>query len=137
MTRLYLVHSIDGFELCHPEDPLDYERITLALQDTRKRFNLRTMPVKLVRQNMGQSLSTSDSPWFGSYLLVFREQAALALEPILRTSGDLVPAECTETTLFFFIPDVAIDAFDEQNSKVVRFKDGRIMMIENYAFIEE
>jgi hypothetical protein len=50
--------------------------------------------MRIIREDEGQTLHESDSPWLGSHALVFKARAVKALGPLLREYGELLPLLC-------------------------------------------
>jgi hypothetical protein len=59
----------------------------------------RSPPMRLVRNDQGQRLAESDSPWLGSHALIFRRQTLGELEAMLLSYGELLPVACSEADL--------------------------------------
>lgn len=125
----------DGYEYCHPIDQNDFEVFNAEIDGTPKGATWRPIPVEIVRSDGPQSLLRSDAPWLGDHALIFRSEAVLALRELLRSSGELLPLSCRDTRLVVFNPAHALPALDESAASLLRFQDGRVMMVQKYAFV--
>lgn len=69
---------------------------------------------------------------------VFSARAVNALQRLLRQNGEILPLSCSEGEYYAFNLTTSIDALDESNSKVERFRsDGSIMQINEFVFLSE
>ena len=59
---IYKALGADGFELCHPVDKEDYERINVEIGGTPQQASWKPIPVRLIREDEGKALTMSDSP---------------------------------------------------------------------------
>lgn len=143
MTKdVFIPIRADGYEFCHPIAVDDFESINeLTSAPTRA---WRPVEMEIIREDNGEFLLESDSPWLGSHALIFRGSALGQvlegdgddLEAFLRARGELCPLRCSQTRVELFRPPI-IDALDEALSAVVRFPTGRIMMVDRYVFRED
>jgi hypothetical protein len=131
---VYVPLGLEGYELCHPVKQDDFERINVEINGTPRNPDWKPIPVRLVREDQGLELLSSDSPWLGSCALIFRARAVEALDTLLRQYGELLPLACSEADVLIYNPIRVIDALDEKASSVLRFSDGRIMMIKRHLF---
>ena len=76
----------------------------------------------------------SDFPTFSTPLLVFSKRAIEVLKNLLEPNGEILPLICDEDELYAFNLTNIIDALDHEISDIIRFRDGRIMRIENIIF---
>ncbi len=84
-----------------------------------------------------RNLPPSDFPSLTG-VLVFSARAVGALQRRLRENGEILPLNCSEGEYYAFNLTTSIDALDESNSEVERFKtDGRIMQINKYIFFAD
>lgn len=131
---VYKALGADGFELCQPVNKEDYERIDTEITGTPRQSNWKPIPVRLVHEDQGKWLATSDSPWLGYGPSIFRPAVIKALGPMLREYGELLPLACSEAELVIYNPTRVLNALDETASSVMRFSDGRIMLIKKHVF---
>lgn len=134
MTEVYKPAPVDGFELCHPERPEMFETLNDQINGTPRESNWQGISVRLIHEDEGKKLLTSDSPWFGSHALIFRQAAIDAIGAFLCEYGELLPLTCSEAELFVFNPTRVVDALDHGASTVDRFSTGRLMRVTRYAF---
>lgn len=134
MTSIYTPLSAEGFELCQPIEQGDFERINVLLNGESRLSDWDPIPMHIIREDEGQNLAVSDSPWLGSHALVLRTAAIEAVGPLLRRYGELLPLSCESAQVWMYNPTLVIDALDHTAASVVRFADGRIMTITRYAF---
>lgn len=131
---IYAPLGLDGYELCHPVWQDDFETINLAVNGAPQQSGWNPIPMRLVHEDEGQKLATSDSPWLGAHALIFRPGVVDALGPMLRDYGELLPLACSEADVVMYNPTRVIDALHEAASSVRRFSGGRIMMIQRHVF---
>lgn len=134
---IYKALGADGFELCHPVNKEDYERIDVEIGGTPRQPSWKPISVRLIHEDEGNALAMSDSPWLGYGPLIFRPSAVEALGPMLREYGELLPLACPEAELMIYNPTRVLDALDDAASSVMRFSDGRIMLIQRHVFRSE
>ena len=132
--EIYDTICADGFELCHPVDAGDWEHIRVHVNGEVRSRTWRPIPVRLIRENEGERLSRSDSPWLGSHAPIFRASALDVLGDLLEPHGEFLPLSCPDARLWMFNATRVIDALDEEASSVVRFESGAIMMIDRPVF---
>ena len=134
---IYTPLGLDGYELCHPVRQDDFETINVELNGAPRQSSWKPISMRLIREDEGQKLAMSDSPWLGAHALIFRANAVEALGPMLREGGELLPLACAEADVAVYNATRVIDALDEAASSVLRFGGGRIMMIQRHVFRAE
>src|SRR5688572_26157927 len=134
---IYTPLGLDRYELCRPVRKEDFERISVEVSGAPRRDDWTPIPMQLIREDEGKKLAPSDCPWFGAHALVFRARGVEALGPLLQEHGELLPLECSEADLVMYNPTRVLDALDQTASSVLRFGDGRIMMIQRHVFRAE
>ncbi|MBK9263147.1 MAG: hypothetical protein IPM54_25505 [Polyangiaceae bacterium] len=77
----------------------------------------------------------SDSPSYGSDVLVLRRSAIDALRDMLDAHGELLPLEDEGGVELFLYNPRALDAFDHERTVGSRDENGRIEMANNHVFI--
>jgi hypothetical protein len=132
--ELYTPLGLGGHELCHPIHSDDFERINVEINGTPRQLTWKPLAMRLIHEDQGQQLVTSDSPWIGDHALIFRARVVDALGPMLRQYGELLPLACSEADLVVYNATRVIAALDEEASSILRFSGGRIMMIQRYVF---
>lgn len=132
--RIYTPLGSDGHELCHPVDPCDFEAINVSIDGTPRQSKWKQLTVRVVRNDGEKDLIESDAPWLGVHALIFRARAVELMKPTLRTFGELLPLKCSDADLWIYNPGRLADALDESASSVLRFKDGRLMLIQRHVF---
>jgi hypothetical protein len=133
-SGIYVPSGSDGYELCHPVSPDDFERINVEVNGTPRRLEWKPIAVRFVHEDRGRRLLAADSPWLGSHALIFKRGAVEGLGAELLHSGELLPLTCVEADVWTYNPIRVIDALDEVASSVLRFGDGRPMLIQKYVF---
>lgn len=133
---IYTPLGAEGYELCHPVNPDDFERVNVEVNGVSRRSGWRPPQMEIVQDDEGKQLIASDAPWLGSHALIFKRSAIERLESELLTHGELLPAKCASEDVWIYNPTRVLDALDESAASVLRFEDGRIMMIQRYAFKE-
>jgi hypothetical protein len=137
MVKVFRFNALDGYALCQPVRPSDFEVFSQLIDGTPRQSSWSRLKVGLVREEAGVRLEESDAPWLGGHALIFTERAVSALGGLLRESGELLPLLCDDADLWVYNPTEVIDALDEGASGVVRFKDQRIMSVQRYVFRED
>ena len=132
--RVYLPEPEEGFELCHPKHPSDFEVLITQLNGQSRRSTWIPIPMEIVHDDEGIRLERADSPWLGSHAMILRQDAAALVAPALSEWGELLPLACSEAPLLVYNPTHVVDALDEEASDLDRFSSGRIMMITRYVF---
>lgn len=131
---IYTPLGLDGYELCHPGSQDDFETINVEVNGVPRQSSWEPIRMRLIHEDEGQKLVTSDSPWLGAHALIFRPNVVEALGLMLREYGELLPLACSEAEVVMYNPTRVIDALDEAASSVLRFSGGRIMMIQRHVF---
>lgn len=134
---VYTPLGTDGNELCHPINPADFERINTLINGTARQAGWKPIRMQIIREDEGKNLSYSDSPWLGSHALIFRSSVLETTSLLLERYGEVLPVSCPDVDLWVFNPTTVVDALDDEASSVLRFGDGKIMMIERYVFQAE
>lgn len=83
------------------------------------------------------ALPKVDAPYFDPSIPVFTPRAARVLDDLLVGAGELLPIKCQGYDYHLFNVTKLVDALDEDNCAVHRFKSGRIMYIKEYSFFEK
>lgn len=134
LLQTYVPEPLDGYELCHPIDREDFERINVSINGVSHADDWSPPMMRIIREDRGRSLSPSDAPWLGPQALVLKPPAIEALQLLLSTHGELLPVRCAGPPVFIYNVTGVIDALDENASEVVRFNGGRILRIDRYVF---
>jgi len=121
-----------------------YRGIYYADDETVVEFNQRFdgRPMKLTWTGKEEfhyvtgRLREGDTPGLSSHIPVFNAKAVEVLKDLLEPNGELLPIACDGVGLFLFNVTRFSDALDEANCDLVRFDDGRIMIIDRYSFIK-
>jgi len=82
-------------------------------------------------------LPKGDTPSFHASIPVFNARAVKVLADLLEPNGELFPIRCQGEDFFLFNATRLVDALDEENCRLERFDDGRIMDIKRYSFFKE
>lgn len=130
---IYKPIGADDCQLCHPIHSEDFERINLEINGSPRSREWLPVPMKIIHEDQGRQLSSSDAPWLGSHALVFKRKASDALASLLQACGELLPLVCAEVSVQIYNPRV-LDVLDVEVSSVLRFSSGRIMSVQRYVF---
>jgi hypothetical protein len=123
-----------GYEWVHPGDGVK-SGLFSGLNGEPRGPTWTAVPVKRVSRGDNQIFHASDFPWLGNYALIMRQRAVDALRDLLERNGELLPL--TSDVPLWVLNTQTIDALDEENSSIVRFKSsGAIMTIDKLALIE-
>lgn len=133
--EIFIALGMDGYEYCHPIDQDDFELIASSINGESRLEKWNPLPMDLVQWDGGRRLLRSDSPWLGDHALIFRAEVVVALRAVLAPAGEFLPLKCRNASIFVFNPLNSLPALDENRSSVIRFDDGRVMMVEKYSFI--
>lgn len=134
MSSVYDVGPTEGTEWCNPVNKADFKRFVAEINGTPRRTTWTPIAMKLLRKTLRKRFKQSDSPWFGSDALIFRQSAIEKMKPILDIHGELLPLVCAEAELWVFNATFVLDALDDQASEGSRFDDGRFMSIDKHVF---
>lgn len=131
---VYIPIGSANCELCQPVNESDFETISRLVDGTPRADEWRPIEMEIIREDEGKRLVESDAPWFGSDALMLRPSATTALLALLRRSGELLTLRTHDAQLCVFNPRRLCDALDVETSSLTRFKSGRIMSIDRFAF---
>ncbi len=134
---VYKTTRLTGCELCHPINQSDFETIIVQINGELRKSHWKPIWMRLVQEDEGKRLIEADAPWLGPHGLIFKESATNVLKTLLEENGELLPLVCDGGPLWIFNPTRVVDALDEANSKLKRFKSGGIMMIDKHVFREK
>lgn len=136
--RVYLPSGGAEYEFLNLVRTEDLDSIRL-IDGTSRAQKWTPFPVILERENEGERMVESDAPTFViSGMLVLRPAAVLAMGPILREHGELLPLDCPDAQLFAFNATQVLDALDEPKSTFMRHpSDSQIFWIQKYVFKPE
>ena len=68
---------------------------------------------------------------------VLSERAVIALTDVLQANGELLPVLHGKARYFAFNVTTVVNALDPSHAKVKRFSSGRVMAVDEFAFIPE
>lgn len=131
---IYTPLGLSEYEVCHPVRQEDFDAVATILNGLHRAKEWVPIVMQLVREDGDKALCESDSPWLGAHALIFRSHAADAMRTMLMDHGELLPLTCQGANLLIYNATRVIDALDERESDVQRFRDGRIIMIQRYVF---
>jgi hypothetical protein len=134
MVKIFTPTLLEGFEYCHPVNRGGFEDFISLINGNPRKAEWVPIEVEIIRDDEGEKLEVSDSPWLGSHALIFRPSAIQVLRPILEEFGELLCLKCNDSKLFVYNPTIILDALVESESRIMRYSDGRIMKIINYVF---
>ncbi|WP_038490990.1 imm11 family protein [Collimonas arenae] len=137
VMKIFSIVPENGYELCHPIEQDGFENFNAKINGMRRAADWQPIAVKIIQEDEDVKLLTSDAPWLGSHALILRENAVIALRPLLMEFGELLPLTCDKADLVVFNPTSVLNAVDEDASSITRFSNGRIMHISRYAFFPE
>lgn len=84
------------------------------------------------------SLPRGDFPSLLPSIPIFSLRAISALGDLLKGNGEVLAIKCDGEEYFLFNVTRVVDALDESNSEIVRFKGtSRVLNIRNYVFFKE
>jgi hypothetical protein len=129
--NIYSIVGAEGFQLCHPADDADYHTIDALIDGTPRARTWRPIRMRLVNFDCGRKLKESDSPWLGSWALIFRRSAVEAIGNLLTQFGELLPLECSDADLFIYNTTCFVDALDFVRSDVIELDPGVVKSVIN------
>lgn len=94
-------------------------------------------PVTLVTREDGRDRIDVDCPGFAYALPVIKTRALPRVQDHLAPYVEFLPLDCPQEPLTAVNVLTVVDALDEDASELERFPDGRIMMMDRYAFRSE
>ncbi|RWC40414.1 MAG: hypothetical protein EOS55_27760 [Mesorhizobium sp.] len=127
--KIYVLSVVEGQEWVLPRQADDYELFAALGGQRQTGWHAPRMEF-LREQEDGSPRQHSDFPWLGEEVLILRARALELLKPTLEPYGEFLPLRSDEAISLFNVTTV-VDALDEERSKLVRFDDGGIMMIES------
>jgi hypothetical protein len=128
--------SRTGYEILHTIDRGDWE-IFAELNGTPQAHAWKPLRVRRVRGSLREGFRASDSPYYGSEILIFRRAAIDALRDMLDAHGELLPLEDEDGVELWPFHPWAIDALDQEKTQGSRLPDGRIELPRIHVFIPE
>lgn len=132
MNRIYCFEGVDGHEWLLPVDGEEFERFFSldgrAVQD----WDPPEMTL-LTHDESGRPRAYSDFPWLGEHAPIFRRRAIERLGDVALRYGQFLPLQGEGDAWLYNVTNV-LDALDEERARIVRFDDGSILAIEDYAF---
>ena len=117
--------------------------ITGDLFELVRRFNGKPMKrpwtdVKIGLAPDANTFPKGDFPSLIPSVPIFSPRAISALGDLLESNGEVLPIVCDSEQYFIFNVTRVVDALDESNSEIVRFKDSsRVLNIRDYAFLKD
>lgn len=85
----------------------------------------------------GDDLLYTDSPSCTCPLPLVSERLRLLSGDYLARFGEMLPLDCDEGGYYLYNVTETVDALDEGASQILRFKSGKPMHIESYAFVPD
>jgi hypothetical protein len=132
--RVFGVGPEEGVELARPLNMADLDIFSETLDGRPRARDWKPIEMEIVHEDRGKHLRESDSPWLGSWALVFRQSATQALGELLAKEGELLSLECKEARLSVLNATNRLPALDENRSEVRRLKSGAIFAIDRHVF---
>jgi hypothetical protein len=104
------------------------------LKDSWKPLQVSVLQFKRGKVDYG-ALPPNDFPMVGG-MPIFSKRAVDSLGDMLSENGEVLPLlfEGKKNVYFAFNPLRLVDALNEEHSQLVRFEDGRVMLVERYEF---
>lgn len=127
--KIYVLSVVEGQEWVLARQADDYQLFSTLCGRKQTRWHPPGMEI-LREHDDGMLRQYSDFPWLGEHVLILRARALKLLRPTLEPYGEFLPLRADEPISLFNVTTV-IDALDEERSKIVRFDDGGIMVIES------
>jgi hypothetical protein len=127
--KIYVLNVAEGQEWVLPIQADDYQQFASLCGQKQTRWHPPRLEI-LREHDDGTLRQYSDFPWLGEHVLILRARALKLLRPTLEPYGEFLPLRSDEPVSLFNVTTV-IDALDEEHSKIVRFDDGGIMVIES------
>lgn len=126
--------ELDQFDNLRPDKNWSPDEIQQF--DGRKILE-RWTPLKLVRLEPEKGLSLSDAPGFYSHLPVINGRAKNVLGKLFAGVAEVLPATNDEGEFWIINVTNVLDCVDYSNAIVTRFRSGRVMMFDKYAFLAD
>jgi hypothetical protein len=133
--RIYVPTVIEGQEWALPKI-LEDNHVLSSLRGQRQ-IHWTPLRIELLTENEdGTPRGYSDFPWYAEHVLILRRAAAAALRGVMAPYGEFLSLT-GEKGLELFNATTELDALDEDQSQIVRYDDGAIMVIERYVLRRE
>lgn len=126
MTTVYKPRFEDGYEWVMPLGNTEPIR---QLRSRQPGDLWSPLWIFLFSPDEGQSREKADMPWHGSGVLVLKRRAREVLENALANDAEILPSYCDGEDLWLVNAWRVVDALDEEQSQIRRFRDGRVMSI--------
>ncbi len=124
--QFYEFDRSPGYESLECVDKDAWFDILLALDGSSRAANWKPFQVRRIQKSRRRPFRDSDSPYEGTYVLIFRRSAVDALCELLETHGELLPLEDEDGVELYLYNPRAIDALDQVLSRGSRDEDGRL-----------
>jgi hypothetical protein len=134
--RFHSYLSSTGYEILHCVDREGWGIFT-KLDDKPVSTSWKPLRVRRVRGSLREGFRASDSPYYGTEILIFRRSAVNALRDMLDTHGELLPLDDEGGVELWAFHPRTIDALDQEKTQGSRLPDGRIELPRIHVFLPE
>jgi hypothetical protein len=132
------VADADRYQVLKPVDEDEYDRLFDGFRGAPMAETWTPMAVRVrTEADTDAGRPPGDFPSIGGAPPVFSARAVEALADLLEGRGELLPLLSAEGEYYAFNVTRLADGLDEERSVITRFSDGRVMNIEEYAFVPE
>lgn len=96
------------------------------------------LTLEYINESGDEDMKFGDFPNFVPGFSVVSEEAYKALEPVISNETEFLEVSVKDEKRRFYLMNVTLvlDCLDFDNSNIVRFDDGRIMMVKKHYFLE-
>lgn len=134
MNIWQITFEADLFDMLRPEENWSPDEVQ---QFNGKKVSSQWTPIKLVRLQPEKGRPLSDAPSYYSHLPVLSERAKTVLENCFTGVAEVLPAINDEGEFWIINVTNVLDCVDYANAGVTRFRSGRVMLFEKYAFLKD
>lgn len=132
--HVYKYRSTKGYEILHSVNSPDW-RVFSEFDGTPRIESWKPMRVRRVRPSSREGFRASDSPFYGTEILIFRRSAVDALRDMLDAHGELLPLDDEEGVELYAYNPKPVAALDHELSVGSRDELGHVYLVNNHVFI--
>lgn len=135
--KIYRLAWPDGYEFLNTVGWDDQQALRAFGTGARRRLPVEVRLERSYEEHGRDHLRPSDFPWLAGNAPAYSRRAVAALRSILELHGEIVPLRGADDAFAALDVRIRLNALDREALKAQRFRSGRIMTIETYAFHRE
>jgi len=134
-TRVFKLKGIDRYEWALPVDSSGFELLR-NLYGAPMGAAWKPLAMRLLKEDdSGRKRERAALPWYGTEVLILRQEAVEKLRPLLLEAGEILPLACEEAELSLWNVTNVVDSLDYDRSEFWRSpSSGGIMRITKHVF---